>query len=129
VIVNPGFSLHFYTIEASNWLSDASQYRGWNALGIGPRLGIGIVPSLSLIGNCMNLDSSMFLSIGYFANFAHYTQTTLYTGYYSWLLSAEWDLRIRDAVSFSFLIPIEFAKRADGRSIISGFEVGVKYAF
>ncbi len=62
-------------------------------------------------------------------NVANYTQTSLYNAYISWLVRASWELELSKGWALSAALPVEFAYRADGQSIISTINIGVRYAF
>lgn len=121
----PGLRSQYLDIGASNWLSDGSRYRAWNALGVGPELSLG----LTIAGSGSVLSQTISVDGAFLANFCNYTDTTLYTAYTSWLVGAGWTMNFNSKWSITAQVPIEFAARADGNSIIAGICVGGRYAF
>jgi hypothetical protein len=125
ILISPGFRGQFLDLAASNWLADGSRYRAWSAFGLGPEIGVGL--NISHFG--ISRGQTFLLSTALLGNVAHYTQTSLYNAYMSWLIKASWDLELKHGWAVSTSFPVEFAYRADGRSIVSGLGIGVKYAF
>jgi len=125
IILSPGFHAQYIDMSASNWLSDGSCYRAWSAIGLGPELEFG----LEFVDSIMVHKNSLLFSISYLANFANYTQTTLYSAYNSWILKVSWNTRIDHSTAFFAALPLEYAFRADGKSILSGIIMGIRYEF
>ncbi|MEN6498909.1 MAG: hypothetical protein ABFC65_00050 [Rectinema sp.] len=120
-----GIHGQFIAMAASNWLEDGSRYRAWSALGLGPELGIGISTSNFILP----WSQTFFVSAGVLGNLANYSQTSLYNAYISWLVKASWALELSKGLAISAALPLEYAFRADGRSIIATLNLGVRYAF
>ncbi len=121
----PGLRAQYLYIGPSNWLNDGSRYRAWNALGFGPEVSAGFMIS----GSGAHLSQVVSLDAAFLANFCNYTDTTLYTAYTSWLIGLSYTARLGSLWSVVASVPVEFASRADGRSIIVGISVGGRYAF
>jgi hypothetical protein len=124
IILSPGFHAQYIDMSASNWLSDGSCYRAWSAIGLGPELEFGLEFVDSII-----VHRSLLFSVAYLANFSNYTQTTLYSAYNSWLLKVSWNTKIDRGLAFFMALPLEYAFRADGKSILSGLVMGIRYEF
>ena len=125
MIFSPGLHAQFITMSASNWLPDGSRYRAWDSIGIGPELNLGLE-----FTNSMTMHKNGFLfSMAYLASFSNYTQTTLYSAYNSWVLKVSWNTRIDHNTAFFAALPLEYAFRADGKSILSGLVMGIRYEF
>jgi hypothetical protein len=124
ILCIPEIRTQFSSISASNWLSDGSRYRAWNASAFGPELSLGL--------NIHNFDATLgqtiLLSGAFLENFCHYTDTTLYAAYTSWRIGLLWNLELNRKWMIGLDIPIEFATRADGQSIIAGVALGARYA-
>ncbi len=120
-----GIHGQFIAMDASNWLDDGSRYRAWSALGLGLELGIG----LSTSNFILPWSQTFFVSTGVLGNLANYSQTSLYNAYISWLVKASWVLELSKGLALSAALPLEYAFRADGRSIIATLNLGVRYAF
>jgi len=125
ILILPGLRGQFIDMAASNWLSDGSRYRAWNAFGIGPELGIGLNTSHFIFSR----GQTFLISAAGLANLANYTQTSLYNAYMSWLVKASWELELTKGWAVSTSLPVEFAYRADGQSIIASINIGVRYGF
>ncbi len=121
----PGLRTQYLDIGPSNWLLDGSRYRAWNALGIGPEMSAGII----FAGPFAGVSQELSLDTAFLANFCNYTDTTLYTAYTSWLIGARYTVQVGARLSVTASVPVEFAARADGSSIIVGLSVGGRYAF
>ena len=124
-ILSPGLHVQYISMSASNWLSDGSRYRAWSAIGLGPELEFG----LEFLDSIMMHKNSLLFSMAYLANFSNYTQTTLYSAYNSWLLKVSWNTKIDRGPAFFAALPLEFAFRADGKSVLSGLVMGIRYEF
>ncbi len=124
IILSPGFHAQYIDMSASNWLSDGSCYRAWSAIGLGPELEFGLEFVDSII-----VHRSLLFSVAYLANFSNYTQTMLYSAYNSWLLKVSWNTKIDRGLAFFMALPLEYAFRADGKSILSGLVMGIRYEF
>ncbi len=120
----PSLRTQYLNIGPSNWLSDGSRYRAWNALGFGPEVSAALLISESSahVSHLVSLDAA------FLANFCNYTNTTLYTAYTSWLIGLSYTARLGGLWSLVASVPVEFAGRADGQSIIVGISVGGRYA-
>jgi hypothetical protein len=125
VLILPGLRGQFIDMGASNWLSDGSRYRAWSAFGLGPEVGIGF----NINNFIIQRGQTFLVSAALLGNVAHYTQTSLYSAYISWLVEPSWELELNKGWALSASFPVEFAYRADGQSIISGIDIGVRYAF
>lgn len=121
----PGFRTQILDIGASNWLSDGSRYRAWNAFGFGPELNLGLKISSGRPGYFHRI----YVEGAFLANLSNYTNTTLYSAYTSWLVGTGWAMKIDRSWSVGLQIPVEFATRSDGRSVIAGISAGGRYAF
>jgi len=120
-----GILLQFLDMGASNWLADGSRYRAWNALGMGPEAGIGMV----LPGILQERRQTFFLAISPIANFSKYTSTTLYNAYWSGFLRLSWEAEFANHWAVGISLPVEIAGRSDGTSVIAGIRAGLSYAF
>jgi hypothetical protein len=125
VLILPGMRGQFVAMAASNWLSDGSRYRAWSAFGLGPELGIGLYTSTFILSQ----GQTFLLAAAVLGNVANYTQTSLYNAYVSWLVEACWELELAKGWALSTAFPVEFARRADGQSIIATVNLGVRHAF
>jgi hypothetical protein len=125
MLILPGLRGQFIDMAASNWLSDGSRYRAWSAFGLGPELGIG----LNTDNFILSRSQTFLVSAAVLGNVTNYTQTSLYNAYISWLVRASWELELSKGWALSAALPVEFAYRADGQSIISTINIGVRYAF
>jgi len=121
----PEIRAQFSSISASNWLSDGSRYRAWDAWAYGPELSLGV----NIHNFSATLGQTILLSGAFLENFCHYTNTTLYTAYTSWRVGLSWSLELDRKWTIGLDVPIEFAARADGQSIIAGVMLGARYAF
>jgi len=124
LLLVPGLRAQYLDIGPSNWLGDGSRYRAWNALGFGPELSAGLM--LSSPG--ARFSRALSLDAAFLANFCNYTNTTLYTAYTSWLIGLSYTARLGSQWSIAASVPVEFASRADGQSLILGISVGGRYA-
>jgi hypothetical protein len=115
----------YIALAASNWLADGSRYRAWSAFGLGPELGIGLYTSTFILSQ----GQTFLVAAAVLGNVANYTQTSLYSAYISWLAEVSWALELSKCLALSAAIPLEFAFRADGQSIIAALNLGVRYAF
>ncbi len=125
VLILPGMRGQFVAMAASNWLSDGSRYRAWSAFGLGPELGIRLYTSNFILSH----GQTFLVAAAVLGNVANYTQTSLYNAYLSWLVEACWELELAKGWALSTAFPVEFAYRADGRSIIATVNLGVRHAF
>ena len=125
LLVLPGIRAQFIDMGASNWLDDGSRYRAWSAFGLGPELGIGFKVNNFIIKRPQTFQ----LSAAMLGNVANYTQTSLYNAYLSWLITPSWTLSLNKGWAASASLPLEYACRADGYSVIAGLDIGVHYAF
>jgi hypothetical protein len=125
VLILPGMRGQFVAMAASNWLSDGSRYRAWSAFGLGPELGIGLYTSTFILSQ----GQTFLVAAAVLGNVANYTQTSLYNAYVSWLVEASWELELAKGWALSTAFPVEFAYRADGRSIIATVNLGMRHAF
>jgi len=125
VVILPGMRGQFVAMAASNWLSDGSRYRAWSAFGLGPELGIGLYTSTFILSQ----GQTFLVAAAVLGNVANYTQTSLYNAYVSWLVEASWELELAKGWALSTAFPVEFAYRADGRSIIATVNLGMRHAF
>jgi hypothetical protein len=114
----------YIALAASNWLADGSRYRAWSAFGLGPELSIGLNTDNVLLSR----PQTFLVSAAVLGNLANYTQTSLYSAYISWLAEVSWALELSKCLALSAAIPLEFASRADGQSIIAALNLGVRYA-
>lgn len=125
IILFTGFSLQYIDMQASNWLSDGSRFRAWNALAMAPYIGIGV----AFRGSWPEAEQRLALSAGPSASFSNYSGTSLYSAYWSGWLRPEWELGIGRHLHFSLELPIEYCARADGTSVLAGIGLGVRYVF
>lgn len=125
IILFAGFSLQYIDMQASNWLSDGSRYRAWNALALAPYIGVG----LAFRSFWPEAEQRLALSAGPSASFSHYSGTSLYSAYWSGWMRPEWELGIGRHLHIALELPIEYCARADGTSVLAGLGLGVRYVF
>ncbi len=120
-----GFSLQYADIQASSWLADGSRYRAWNALSMGPFMGIGFACKALL----KRPVHRTMISAGPSVSFSNSTGTSLYSAYWGAWARLTWEIDMQEHISLTMELPIEYCARADGTSVLAGFGIGVRYVF
>ncbi|MDH7484536.1 MAG: hypothetical protein QHH01_07905 [Spirochaetales bacterium] len=100
---------------SSNWLSNATRYRGWIALSFGP--------ALRLAAGNLALQLSPAL------NLSRYQGTWLYTAYWSCGIRSVLYEHIGNNMLIGVAVPLEFAWRAGGMSAVIGIGAEVRLDF
>lgn len=99
----------------SNWLSNATRYRGW--------IGLSIGPALRLAAGNLALQLSPAL------NLSRYQGTWLYIAYWSYGIRSVLYEHIGNNILIGVAVPLEFAWRAGGMSTIIGIGAEVRFDF
>lgn len=99
----------------SNWLSNATRYRGWTAFSLGP--------VLRLVAGNLAVQLSPAL------NLSRYQGTWLYTAYWSCGIRSMLYEHIGNNMLIGVAVPLEFAWRDGGMSAVIGIGAEVRFDF